>query len=111
MTQDQHQGHNQGHNQAHGEQSQRQAWEFEAAETANLKVRTELMLVLQRHLRNQGWTLEQAAQTLSENPIRLENLINGEISRFTSEQLINLLAKVGLQVRIDVIPGERHRDS
>jgi predicted XRE-type DNA-binding protein len=108
MTQ-QHQRQHQGHKPSRGESSQ-EAWQFDSPGTANLKVRTELMLALQGYLRDQGWTIAQAAQTLSENPIRLQNLINGEISRFTSEELISLLAKVGLQVQIDVVPYGRDDD-
>lgn len=72
------------------------------AEAASLKVRTDLMLELQHCLQSRGWTPEQAAKALRQTLPQMQNLMNGELSRFTTEQLIQMLCKVGCQVHFSV---------
>jgi predicted XRE-type DNA-binding protein len=74
---------------------------FEAEEAANLKVRADLMLDLRRYIQEQGWTQEEAATFFGETQPRISNLLKGEISRFSIDKLINLLARAGLEVRIE----------
>lgn len=77
---------------------------FEDAEAANLKVRADLMLDLRKYIENRGWTQEQAAAFFGETQACISNLMNGEISRFSIDKLINMLARAGMQVRIEVKP-------
>ncbi|WP_008319200.1 helix-turn-helix domain-containing protein [Leptolyngbya sp. PCC 6406] len=72
------------------------------AEAASLKIRTDLMLELQHCIQNRGWTPVEAAIALRQTSPQMQNLMNGELSRFTTEQLIQLLCKVGCQVRVSV---------
>ncbi len=76
---------------------------FEPEEAANLKIRADLMLDLCQYIRERGWTQEQAAEFWGETQPRISNLMNGEISRFSVDKLINMLAKAGMQVKIEVI--------
>ncbi|NEP47910.1 MAG: XRE family transcriptional regulator [Moorea sp. SIO3C2] len=77
---------------------------FEPEEAANLKIRADLMLDLCQYIRERGWTQEQAAEFWGETQPRISNLMNGEISRFSVDKLINMLAKAGRQVKVEVIP-------
>ncbi len=82
-------------------------WEYstveqEMAELESLRIRTELMLALQRHIEQNQWTLDEAAQTFRQSSPRMQNLINGEISRFSVEDLIQLLTRAGLTVQMSV---------
>ncbi|MEO1095624.1 MAG: XRE family transcriptional regulator [Cyanobacteria bacterium J06638_28] len=77
--------------------------EFAIAEAENLQIRTELMLALQRYIQQQEWTLEEAAKSLRQTLPRMQNLMNGEIHRFSVEQLIQLLTLVGLHVQVAII--------
>lgn len=74
---------------------------FEAEEAANLKVRADLMLDLRRYIQKRGWTQEEAATFFAETQPRISNLLKGEISRFSIDKLINLLARAGLEVRVE----------
>ena len=74
---------------------------FAAEEAANLKVRTDLMLDLRRYIQKQGWTQAEAATFFAETQPRISNLLKGEISRFSIDKLINLLARAGLEVRVE----------
>jgi predicted XRE-type DNA-binding protein len=74
---------------------------FEAEEAANLKVRADLMLDLRRYIYERGWTQAEAATFFGETQPRISNLLKGEISRFSIDKLINLLARAGLEVHVE----------
>jgi predicted XRE-type DNA-binding protein len=74
---------------------------FEAEEAVNLKVRADLMLDLRRYIQERGWTQEEAATFFGETQPRISNLLKGEISRFSVDKLINLLARAGLEVHVE----------
>lgn len=73
------------------------------AEAETLQIRTDLMLALQQAIQQRGWTPEQAAKALKQTLPRMQNLMNGEISRFSIEQLIQLLALIGQEVHVSVV--------
>lgn len=77
---------------------------FNAEEASNLKIRTDLMLDLRKYIEERGWTQEQAAAFFGETQPRISNLINGEISRFSIDKLLNMLGRAGMQVRVEVVP-------
>lgn len=77
---------------------------FDAEQAANLKVRADLMLDLRNYIESQGWTQEQAAAFFGETQPRISNLINGEISRFSVDKLLNMLGRAGMQIRVEVFP-------
>ena len=74
---------------------------FAAEEAANLKVRADLLLDLRRYIHERGWTQAEAATFLGETQPRISNLLKGEISRFSIDKLINLLARAGLEVQVE----------
>lgn len=76
---------------------------FDTEEATNLKVRTDLMLDLRAYIQKQGWTQQEAADLLGETQSRIINLMNGEVSRFSVDKLINLLGKIGMEVRVEVV--------
>jgi len=76
---------------------------FDAEEAMNLKVRADLMLDLRAYIQKQGWTQQETADFLGETQPRISNLMNGEISRFSVDKLINLLGKIGMEVRVEVV--------
>lgn len=77
---------------------------FKAEEAASLKVRADLMLDLRRFVVGQDWTQEQAASFFGETQPCISNLMNGEISRFSVDKLINMLTRAGMQVKVNVEP-------
>ncbi len=69
---------------------------FEVEEAANLKVRADLMLYL-RQVRSKAGVDARPKQrpSLDETQPRISNLLKGEISRFSVDKLINMLAERG----------------
>lgn len=77
--------------------------DFAIADTYSLQIRTDLLLGLQRYIQQQGWSPEQAAKAMRQTRPRIQNLMNGEISRFSIEQLVQLSALVGLRVHLSIM--------
>jgi predicted XRE-type DNA-binding protein len=78
---------------------------FDREEAANLKIRADLMIDLREYIRARGWTQAEAADFFGETQPRISNLLKGEISRFSIDKLINMLARAGLRVRLETKPG------
>lgn len=74
---------------------------FDPLEAANLKIRADLLIDLRRYIEDQSWTQSQAAAFFAETQPRISNLLKGEISRFSVDKLINMLAKAGITVQVE----------
>jgi predicted XRE-type DNA-binding protein len=77
---------------------------FDREEAANLKIRADLLLDLRQYIQARGWTQAQAAAFFGETQPRISNLLKGEISRFSIDKLINMLARAGIKVRVATEP-------
>ena len=77
-------------------------------ETANLKIRSQLMDAIEAYIAREAITQQEAARRLGIPRSRVSELVNGRISKFTIDKLINMASRVGLstQVKID---QKRHR--
>ena len=75
---------------------------FDAEEATSLKIRSDLMLDLRKYVEEQGWNQEQTAIFFGETQAYIENLLNGEISHFSVDKLINMLLRAGMQVKVEV---------
>lgn len=78
------------------------ALEDTAAEAANLRARSELMIAVRTKI--EGWKLSQseAAKRLGLTQPRLNDLMRGRIDKFSLDALINLAGPAGLAVRIEI---------
>ncbi len=74
-------------------------------EAANLTARGLLMIAIEQRIKEEGWTQTEAAARLHVNQPRVSDLLNGKISKFSLDALVNMLAPVGLT--FDVRPIER----
>ncbi len=75
---------------------------FPPAEAENLRIRADLLIDLRHVIREKGWTQAQAAEFFQETQPRISCLMNGDVTRFSIDKLINLLAKAGLRVHVAV---------
>ncbi len=76
---------------------------FGVEEATNLKIRADLMLDLRKYIRTQSWTHEQAAGFFGETKTRIAALVDGQIADFSVDELISLLSKAGMRVRVEVL--------
>lgn len=72
------------------------------AEAANLTARSELLSVLNAHIRSWQLPQEAAAQRLGITRPRLNDLLQGKIAKFSLDALVNLATASGLTVHIEV---------
>ncbi|MDJ0650951.1 MAG: helix-turn-helix transcriptional regulator [Xenococcaceae cyanobacterium MO_188.B19] len=72
---------------------------FEPEEAAKLKIRANLILDLQRYIKKQEWTQQQAAYFFNETQPRISNLMNGDIERFSIDKLVQMIVKAGMKLK------------
>lgn len=77
------------------------------AEAEHLKLRSELMARLSKHIEKMGWTQKEAAKFFAVTQPRISDLQRGRISVFSIDMLVKMLASAGLQVRMEVISPKR----
>ena len=71
-------------------------------EAANLELRSQLMHALESYIGRENITQEEAAQRFGVPRSRVSELVNGRISKFTIDKLVNMAVRVGLTTRITV---------
>ena len=72
------------------------------AEAENMKLRSALMMALERHIKAQGWTQAETARRLHVTQPRVSDLMRGKIDLFGIDTLVNMLTAAGLHVEIHV---------
>lgn len=73
---------------------------FEPEQAANLKVRAALMRRLERFIEDHGLTQEEAAERFGTSQPRVSDLLNGNISKFTIDALLNMCTQAGIEVEV-----------
>lgn len=67
---------------------------------ANLKVRSKLMSRLEDYIREEDLTQQEAADRLDVPQSRISFLVNGQISKFTIDYLLNMCIRAGIDVDV-----------
>ena len=80
---------------------------FDAAESANLKLRSELMIELSKLIRTRRLTQARAAALLGVSQPRVSDLVCGRIERFSVDTLVAMLGNAGVRVELVVRPRSR----
>jgi predicted XRE-type DNA-binding protein len=75
---------------------------FGESEAQNLMLRADLMIAIQRFIRDAGLSQTEAAKKLGVTQPRLSDLYRHRIERFSLDALVNLAARAGLAVRMTV---------
>ena len=71
---------------------------FSEAEAENLKLRSELMMRVEKFVEQSGLTQTEAAKILGVTQPRLNQLLKGKIQLFSLNALVNMLAGAGMCV-------------
>ena len=82
-------------------------------EAANLKLRSQPMDAIEAYIAREAITQEEAARRLGVPGSRVSELVNGRISKFTIDKLVNMAARVGLAtqrvgLRTQIKIGQKH---
>jgi len=78
------------------------AIEDDPAVAENLKLRSLLMIELERHIKREKWTQAEAAKRLGVTQPRISNLMRGKINIFGLDMLVQMAASAGLRVSMKV---------
>jgi len=76
---------------------------FEPEEAENLRVRADLMIAIKMLIQEKGWTQQEAARQLGVSQPRISEICRGKIGLFTVDKLINMLARAGQQVTVQIL--------
>ena len=80
---------------------------FSPDEALHLKVRSELMLNLQKAIAARGLKQGDAAELLGVTQPRVSDLMRGRIDLFSIDTLIDMLTKLGIRAKIVLQPSRR----
>ena len=69
---------------------------------ASLKMRADLIIAIEEHIRRWGTTQVEAAARLGISQPRLNDLLRGRLQNFSLDALVDVATKAGLEVRIEV---------
>lgn len=75
---------------------------FDKEESENLKLRSELMIRIEALFAKSGMTQAQAAKLVGLTVPRFNALLKGKINLFSLDALVNIAARAGLSVRLQV---------
>lgn len=76
-------------------------------EAANLRIRSQLMMALTEYVENLTITQEEAGKRLGVPRSRVSELVNGKISKFSIDRLVNMASRVNLEMQIVVKQGRK----
>jgi len=75
---------------------------FDEQEAANLKLRSQLMIEVEKDLMEKKLTQQAAAKVLGISQPRVSDLKRGKVDKFTIDMLVNFLTKLGHNVTVQV---------
>ena len=78
------------------------AVEDTAAEAANMRARSELMIAVRGKVESWKVSQTEAARSLGLTQPRLNDLMRGRIDKFSLDALMNLARPAGLTVRLEI---------
>lgn len=73
---------------------------FDKLVAANMKIRAELLIEIREQLRKKGLKQKEAAVLLEINQPEVSALMNGMIYKFSIDALVNMLSRLGQEVKI-----------
>jgi predicted XRE-type DNA-binding protein len=78
------------------------ALEDDPATAANMTMRSDLMIALQRRIEDWQLTQTQAARRLAITQPRLNDLLRGRINKFSLDTLVSLANRAGIRLRLHI---------
>ena len=73
---------------------------FPPDEAEHLRIRSDLLLQLQKAIRSKGLKQAEAAKLLDVTQPRVSDLMRGRLDLFSVDTLIDMLARFGIRVRV-----------
>ena len=80
---------------------------FPLEEAEHLKIRSDLMIQLQKLIASRGFKQAETAKILRVTQPRVSDLLRGRIDLFSTDALIDMLARLGIRVKLVLKPSRR----
>ena len=80
---------------------------FTSVEAEHLKIRSDLMIQLQKLISVRGLTQAQAAKILGVTQPRVSDLLRGRIDLFSTDAIIDMLARFDVRVKVALVPTKQ----
>jgi predicted XRE-type DNA-binding protein len=80
---------------------------FSEDESAHLLVRSDLMIEVQKFIAARRLTQAQVAKILHVTQPRVSDLLRGRVDLFSTDTLLDMLGRLGVQVRFVLKPSRR----
>lgn len=68
----------------------------------NMRLRSDLAIQINQHIKRQGWRQKEAAERLGVTQPRISDLNRGRIDLFGLDSLVTMASAAGLHVQIEV---------
>lgn len=78
------------------------AIEDDPAVAENLRLRAQMMALLRDTIKTRGLTQTAAAELFGVSQPRISDLIRGKIERFKIDMLVNMLARAGIFLELEI---------
>ncbi len=78
------------------------AVEDSTEQAENMKLRSSLIMALEKHISEAGLSQEQAAKLLSVSQPRVSDLMRGKIQLFSLDTLVNMATAAGLRIEMRI---------
>lgn len=75
---------------------------FDAQESANLVVRSDLIRALEKHIHDSQMTQSHAAQLMGVSQPVISDLMRGKIDKFSIDKLVNMASRAGLEISVSI---------
>jgi predicted XRE-type DNA-binding protein len=76
------------------------AIEDDLGEREKMKMLSTLMMLLEAHIRAQGWTQAKAAKQLGVTQPRVSDLLRGKINLFSIDSVVGMLGLAGFRLEV-----------
>ena len=80
---------------------------FTSEEAEHLKIRSDLMIQLQKLITARGLRQAQAAKILGVTQPRVSDLLRGRIDLFSTDAIIDMLARFDVRVKVVLVPTKQ----
>lgn len=73
----------------------------------SMALKSNLLIILVKHIRDKGWTQSSAAHFLEVTQPRVSNLMNGKTDKFSVDTLMGMLFKLGYSLDMRFNPLDK----
>lgn len=79
----------------------------DAVELNMVSLKSKLIIILTELIRENEWSQKMAAQKLGVSQPRVSNLMNGQLSKFAIDMLLEMLCKMGFVMDVSFRPHDK----